>query len=137
MMFKCHICCDGDGGGGRFVAEFAFLNNIDRKITLHPFIIYEGTDVRDNLEVTLGKLSKQIKDLEGATINVDGKELKIMQFGVFDLCALNTILGKQNHSATFFDAWTNCTLEHTRNKSGHQNTSESCKDKDMKYLNLK
>ena len=130
-----HVCWDGDGSGGRFVAEFAFLNNVDRKVTLHPFIIYEGTDVRANLEVTLGKLSRQIKELEGATINVDGKELKLLQFGVFDLCALNTILGKQNHSATFFDAWTNCTLEHIRNHSGHQHTSKSCKD--IKFLNLK
>ena len=53
-----HICWDGDGGGGQFVAEFAFLNNIDRKITLHHFIIYEGTGVRDNLKVTLGKQIK-------------------------------------------------------------------------------
>ena len=65
------VCWDGDGGGGRFVAEFAFINNADRKITLHPFLIFEGTDVRANLEVTLGRLTKQIKELEGATINIE------------------------------------------------------------------
>ena len=130
-----HLCWDGDGGGGRFVAEFTFLNNDDRKITLHPFIIFEGTDVRENLEVTLGRLSKQISDLEGDTIAVDGKTLKLKQFGVFDLCALNTILGKQNHSATHFDAWTNCTLRHIRNHSGRIHTISTCED--IKFLSLK
>ena len=43
------------------------------------------------LKVTLEKISKQIK------------ELKIMQFDVFDLCALNTILGKQNHFLSCLD----------------------------------
>ena len=59
---ELHVCWDGDGGGGRFVAEFTFLNNEDRKVTLHPFLIFEGSDVRANLEVTLGRLSKQIKN---------------------------------------------------------------------------
>ena len=129
-----HVCWDGDGGGGRFVAEFTFLNNTDRKITLHPFLIFEGTDVRANLEVTLGRLTKQIKELEGASINIEGKNLKIKQFGVFDLCALNAILGKQNHSATFFDAWTDCTLDHIRNHSGRKHTTSTCKN--IKFQSL-
>ena len=62
---ELEICYDGYGGGGRFVCEFAFINNIDRKITLHPFLIYEGTDCRENLEVTLGKLTPQFKQIEG------------------------------------------------------------------------
>ena len=64
-MDELEICYDGDGEGGRFVCEFAFINNIDRKITLHPFLIYEGTDCRENLEVTLGKLTPQFKQIEG------------------------------------------------------------------------
>ena len=32
---ELEICYDRVGGGGRFVCEFAFINNIDRKITLH------------------------------------------------------------------------------------------------------
>ena len=120
--------------GGRFAAEFTVLNNEDRKVTLHPFLIFEGSDVRANLEVTLGRLSKQIKELEGETINVEGKALKLKQFGVFDLCALNTILGKQNHSATYFDAWTDCTLDHIRKHSGHKHTTSTCKD--IKFLSL-
>ena len=125
---ELHVCWDGDGGGGRFVAEFTFLNDVDRKVILHPFLIYEGTDVRANLEVTLGRLTKQIKELEGATINIEDKTLKLKQFGAFDLCALNCILGKQNHSATFFDAWTDCTLDHIRNHSGHKHTTSMCKE---------
>ena len=50
------------------------------------------------------------------------------------MCALNTILGKQNHSATFFDAWTDCTLEHLRKHSGHIHRSETCKE--IKFLSL-
>ena len=109
-MDELEICYDGDGGGGRFVCEFAFINNIDRKITLHPFLIYEGTDCRENLEVTLGKLTPQFKQIEGELIVVDGRRLKIHQFGLFDLAALNAILGKHNHSSTFFDAWTDARL---------------------------
>ena len=125
---ELHVCWDGDGGGGRFVAEFTFLNDVDRKVILHPFLIYEGTDVRANLEVTLGRLTKQIKELEGATINIEDKTLKLKQFRVFDLCALKCILGKQNHSATFFDAWTDCTLDHIQSHSGHKHTTSMCKE---------
>ena len=62
---------------GRFVCEFAFINNIDRKITLHPFLIYEGTDCRENLEVTLGKLTPQFKQIEGELIVVDSPTIFI------------------------------------------------------------
>ena len=122
---ELEICYDGDGGGGRFVCEFAFINNIDRKITLHPFLIYEGTDCRENLEVTLGKLTPQFKQIEGELIVVDGRRLKIHQFGLFDLAALNAILGKQNHSSTFFDAWTDVRLSHIRKHDGDQTTFRS------------
>ena len=128
------VCFDADGGGGRFVAEFAFLNNIDRKIKIHPILIYEGVDTRPNLEVTLGKLTTQIKKLEGEEIIVDGRRLKIHQYGVFDLSALNTILGKQGHSATYFDAWTDVQLSHIRNHSNEIHTPDNCKD--IKFLTL-
>ena len=29
---ELHVCWDVDGGGGRFIAEFTFINNKDRKI---------------------------------------------------------------------------------------------------------
>ena len=77
-MDELMVCYDWDGGGGRFVCEFAFLNNNDRKIKIHPMLIYEGTDTRPNLEVTLGKLTSQIKKLEGEIIIVDGRRLKII-----------------------------------------------------------
>ena len=35
-----HVCWGGDGGGGRFVAEFAFFNSAERKITLHLFLLF-------------------------------------------------------------------------------------------------
>ena len=116
------------------IQEFAFINNIDRKIKLHPFLLYKGTDSRENLEVTLGKLTPQFKQLEGQIIVVDGRRLKIHQYALFDLSALNTILGKQNHSSTFFDAWTDCRLTHIRNHNGDTHTPEVCTD--IQFLSL-
>ena len=119
---ELHVCWDGDGGGRRFIAEFAIINNKDRKITLHPFLIYEGTYVRSNLEVTLGRLTRQFIELEGATILVDGKTLKITQFGVFDLCALNCIIGKQTipqHILVLGQTAQLSILEHTVEKFTH------------------
>ena len=53
------------------------LGCAELKITLHPFLIYEGTDCRENLEVTLGKLTPQFKQIEGEFIVVDGRRLKM------------------------------------------------------------
>ena len=33
------VCLGGDGGGGRFVAEFGFLSTYDRSVTLHPIVL--------------------------------------------------------------------------------------------------
>ena len=38
---ELHLCLGGDGGGGRFVAEFAILNTQDKSITIHPMSIFE------------------------------------------------------------------------------------------------
>ena len=108
---------------------------MDELITLHPFVIYEGTDVRDNLEVVLSSFTQQIKDIEGSEIRVDNKFLKIEQFGMFDLCASNCIIGKQNHSSTFPDAWTNVRLNHLQNHKNKIHTPSECKDID--FLSLK
>ena len=84
--------------------------------------------------MTLGKLTPQFKQIEGELIVVDGRRLKIHQFGLFDLAALNAILGKQNHSSTFFDAWTDVRLSHIRKHDGDTHTPDVCKDK--KFLSL-
>jgi len=128
------LCYDADAGGGRFIGEFTFLNCKDEIIVLHPFIIYEGTDVRANLEVVFSSFTQQIKIMEGSKININGKDLIIEQFGVFDLCALNCIIGKQNHSATYPDAWTNVSLDHLRNHKGKPHTPTECKD--IQFLSL-
>ena len=36
--------------------------------------------------------------------------------------------GKQGSSASFFDPWTDVKLDHIRNHSGKEHTSEACKD---------
>ena len=80
--------------------------------------------------MTLRKLTPQFKLIEGKLIVVDG--LKIHKFGLFDLAALNAILGKQNHSSTFFDAWTDVRLSHIRKHDGDTHTPDVCKD--IKFL---
>ena len=57
-MNKLPVCFDADAGGGRFVATFAFLNRRDSSIVLHPFLLYEGSDSRANLEMTLGDFTE-------------------------------------------------------------------------------
>jgi deoxycytidylate deaminase len=57
-MKQLPVCYDADAGGGRFVASFAFLNRKDCSVVLHPFLIYEGSDCRANLEMTLGEFTK-------------------------------------------------------------------------------
>ena len=37
------VVIDGDAGGGRFVAEFTFLNRKDKSLKLHPFLMFQGT----------------------------------------------------------------------------------------------
>ena len=51
---QIEICLDLDAGGGRVVAEFGILSEKAETQQIHPFLIYEGTDVRQNLEITLG-----------------------------------------------------------------------------------
>ena len=73
-------------------------------------------------------LTSQFRNLEGSKITVCGREVSIKMYGMFDLSALNTILGKQNHSATFFDAWTNCRLDHIQNHSNVPHKPDNCKN---------
>ena len=54
------ICLDLDAGGGRVIAEFGILSEQSETLKIHPFLIYEGTDVRPNLEIALGGLTEQI-----------------------------------------------------------------------------
>ena len=124
------VVIDGDAGGGGDVAEFTFLNRRDKSFKLHPFLLYEGTDNRENLQKTLGQQTQQIRSLEGEKIDVGTTEYKIKLFCLFDLCALNFILGKQNHSSTYPDAWTDVTKAHLSyaKHKGTPHTKESCKD---------
>ena len=91
---ELQVCLGGDGGGGRFVSEVAFLNTLDKSIKLRPIVLFEGTDCRENLVCTFGKLTPQIRKLEGAQIYVKGRGLKLKVFACLDLCALNAILGE-------------------------------------------
>ena len=122
------ICLDLDAGGGRVVAEFGILSEKAETQKIHPILIYEGTDIRQNLEISLGGLTEQIRNLDKATVNINGKELKIKLYGLFDLCALNGVVGKQNHSSTFFCAWTSCRLDHIRNHKNREHTESNCKE---------
>ena len=135
-MGELPVCFDADAGGGRFVATFAFLNRKDRSVVLHPFLIYEGSDCRANLEMTLGEFTEAIKEIEGKGVHINNEEVFIKQFGLFDLAALNTIVGKQNHSASFPCAWTNVSRDHLNSeKHKHKDhTSENCKS--IRFLTM-
>ena len=61
---EIEICLDLDAGGGRVVAEFGILSEKSETLKIHPFLIYEGTDVRQNLEISLGGLTEQIRNLD-------------------------------------------------------------------------
>ena len=88
------------------MAIFAFMNRNDSEVKLHPIVLYEGSDSRQNLEITLGTYTKEIRNMEGKEITLGSEQVKIKLFSLFDLCALNVIIGKQNHSSTYPCAWT-------------------------------
>ena len=130
------VCFDADASGGRFLAVLTFLNREDGDVKLHPFIIFKGSDSRKNLELTFGRFTEDIRNLEGREVVVKNEVLKIKLYGLFDLCALNSIIGKQNHSATFPCAWTNVSKEHLKssNHAGKSHTETECKD--VKFLSV-
>ena len=129
------ICLDLDAGGGRVVAEFGILSEKSATQKIHPFLIYEGTDIRPNLEIALDGLSEQIRNLDKSIVKIAGKELKVKVFALMDLCALNNVLGKQSHSSTYFCAWTNCRLDHIRNHKQSEHNENSCKE--VVFLTMK
>ena len=84
--------------------------------------MFEETDNRENLQKTLGQLTQQIQLLDGLKIKMSyATEVEIKLYCLLDLCALNNILGKQNHSATYPDAWTDVTKVHLSYES-HKDT---------------
>ena len=122
------VCLDLDAGGGRVVAEFGILNEKSETQKIHPILIFKGSDIRPNLEIALGPLTEQIRILDKAKVTVAGKHLNIKVFGLFDLCALNAVVGKQGNSATYFCAWTNCRLDHIRNHTNKEHNEKNCKE---------
>ena len=122
------VCVDADAGGGRFLAIFCFLNRFDKDVKLHPWLLYKGSDARKNMEMTVGKYSEQIRNLEGKEVSINGETVKIKMYGLFDLCALNCLVGKQNHSSTYPCAWTSVSKEHLQKHSGKEHIPSKCKD---------
>ena len=92
--------------------------------------MFIGTDNRENLQKRLGQLTQQIRSLEKENNNGGTTEYKIKLFCLFDLCALNCILRKQNYSSTYSDAWTDMTKAHLSyaKHKGTLHTIESCND---------
>ena len=130
------VCFDGDAGGGRFVATFAFLNRKDRSIVLHPILLFEGSDCRANLELTLSEFTESVRQMEGKNVVIINVEVKIKLYGLFDLAALNTIVGKQNHSSTYPCAWTNVSKQHL-NSENHKNSGHTLSNcKSIQFLSI-
>ena len=128
------ICIDADAGGGRFLAVFCFLNRFDKDVKLHPWLLFKGSDSRKNMEMTIGKSSEQIRNLEGKEVTINGEIVKIKMYALFDLCALNCLVGKQNHSSTFPCAWTSVSKDHLQNHSGNEHIPSKCQD--IKFLSM-
>ena len=80
------LCFDADAGGGRFLAIFTFLNRKDGEVKLHPFLVFKGSDSRKNLEITFGRFTEEIRNLEGKEIMIKDKVVKLKLYGLFDLC---------------------------------------------------
>ena len=132
------LCCfDADAGGGRFVTSFGFLNRKDESVIIHPVLMFEGSDCRKNLEMTIGAYTEAIKSFDGSIIDIDGLQVEINFYGLFDLAALNLLLGKQNHSSTFPCAWTDVQKQHLKasNHKHIEHTESNCKD--ITFLSLK
>ena len=112
------------------MSVFTFLNRYDGEVKLHPFVLYEGSDSRQNLELTLGKYTEAIRDMEGKAITIGDIVVKIKLHALFDLSALNSIIGKQNHSSTYPCAWTTVSKDHLDSKfhAGKPHSEGDCKD---------
>ena len=131
------VCFDADAGGGRFMASFAFLNRLDGKVKLHPFLLFEGSDNRKNMEMTIGEYTSEIESLHEKEVQIGSAYFKIEPFALFDLCGLNCLIGKQNHSSTCPCAWTDVTKHHLSSEK-HNNKPHTKKDcADIKFLTMK
>ena len=121
-----------DAGGKRVVSEFTILNRNDNKVKPHIIVLFEGTDNYHNLNVTVGTLRDQIKQLNKSKIKVNDKFVEFNMKTIVDGSALSTLMGKQGASATALCTWTNVTLEHLRNHKKKNHTPTNCPE--IKYL---
>ena len=65
-----------------------------------------AVDVSENVVVVANNANENAKK---KIMSLGKKEYHLQLFCLFDLCALNNQIGKQNHSATFPDTWTDVT----------------------------
>ena len=97
------VCFDADAGGGRFLAVFTFLNREDGDVKLHPFIIFKGSDSRKNLELTFGRFTEDIRNLEGREVvvknEVFGVHIKVVSIVDYSLIqeVFHEISSSENH----------------------------------------
>ena len=97
------VCFDADAGGGRFLAVFTFLNREDGDVKLHPFIIFKGSDSRKNLELTFGRFTEDIRNLEGREVvvknEVFGVQIKVVSIVDYSLSqeVFHEISSSENH----------------------------------------
>ena len=139
-FLNCHFFQIGIlkiAGGGRFVSVFTFLNRSDEQVKLHPFVLFEGSDARQNLEQTIGKFTEEIRNIEGKEVEVGNKKLKVKVFGLFDLSALNAIIGKQNHASTYPCAWTNVSKDHLKSEHHKEKPHNGNDCNDIMFLSNK
>lgn len=62
---ELEVCLDLDAGGGSWKSgrRVWFLNENSETLKIHPFLLFEGHDVRNNLEISLGGLTNALNFL--------------------------------------------------------------------------
>ena len=103
---------------------------------LHLFLLFEGSDCRKNMEITMGDFTEAYRNLIDQKVQINKSDVIIKTYSLFDLSALNCLIGKQNHSATFPCAWTNVSKDHLSSNihSCMEHTMKMCTD--IKFLNI-
>ena len=104
-------------------------------IVLHPILLYEGSDCRANLEMTHGEFTEAVREMEGKDVLVNNVEVKIKLYGLFDLSALNTMVGKINQSS-YPCAWTNVSKQHLNSENHKKNCHILSNCKSIEFLTI-
>ena len=122
------VALSGDSGGDSMKHTFSILNHLDGKIRQHVLLIYEAADSYSNSNKCYSMIRDQIKAMHHIKYKIGEQEYTVKLYGVYDLSEQDTILGKQNSSATYPCAKCNVTKNHLQNHANVPHSIENCSD---------